>query len=40
MAEKIVVKNLHKVFGSDPDLAMNMLKDGHGKIIFFARQVW
>ena len=37
MAEKIIVKNLHKVFGSDPDLAMKMLKDGYGKDHIFRQ---
>jgi glycine betaine/proline transport system ATP-binding protein len=37
VAEKIVVKGLHKVFGPDPNLAMTMLKDGHGKDHIFRQ---
>lgn len=37
MAEKIVVKNLYKVFGSDPALAMKMLKEGQGKDQIFQQ---
>lgn len=37
MAEKIIVKNLYKVFGSDPDLAMKMLKEGKGKDQIFQQ---
>lgn len=37
MAEKIVVKNLYKVFGPDPDLAMRMLKAGQSKDQIFQQ---
>jgi len=37
VAEKIVVKNLYKVFGSDPALAMKMLKEGQGKDQIFQQ---
>lgn len=37
MAEKIIVKNLYKVFGSNPDLAMKMLKEGMGKDQIFQQ---
>jgi len=37
VAEKIVVKNLYKVFGSDPALAMKMLKEGQGKDHIFQQ---
>ncbi|MCX8520007.1 MAG: glycine betaine/L-proline ABC transporter ATP-binding protein ProV [Rhodoferax sp.] len=31
MAEKVVVKNLYKIFGPNPNLAMQMLQQGKGK---------
>jgi glycine betaine/proline transport system ATP-binding protein len=31
VAEKVVVKNLYKVFGNSPELAMQMLKRGLSK---------
>lgn len=37
MAEKIVVKNLHKVFGPKPDVAMQMLKSGQTKDQIFQQ---
>ncbi|MEY4882399.1 MAG: glycine betaine/proline transporter system, ATP-binding protein [Pseudomonadota bacterium] len=37
MAEKIVVKNLYKVFGPNPGLAMQMLKGGHDKDAIFRQ---
>ena len=37
MAEKIIVKNLYKVFGPDPARAMTMLKEGKGKDQIFQQ---
>ena len=37
MAEKIVVKNLYKVFGPKPDVAMQMLKAGQTKDQIFQQ---
>lgn len=37
MAEKIVVKNLYKVFGPKPDVAMQMLKSGQTKDQIFQQ---
>ncbi len=37
MAEKVVVKNLYKIFGHSPDLAMQMLKRGLGKDEIFQQ---
>lgn len=37
MLEKIVVKNLYKVFGPDPERAMQMLKSGLGKDQIFQQ---
>ncbi len=37
MTEKIVVKNLYKVFGPKPDVAMQMLQAGHGKDEIFRQ---
>ena len=37
MAEKVVVRNLYKVFGPDPQLAMQMLKRGQSKDEIFQQ---
>ena len=37
MAEKVVVKNLYKIFGHSPDLAMHMLKRGLSKDEIFQQ---
>ncbi|RFO95221.1 proline/glycine betaine ABC transporter ATP-binding protein ProV [Rhodoferax lacus] len=37
MAEKVVVKNLYKVFGPDPQLAMQMLQRGQSKDEIFQQ---
>jgi len=37
VAEKVVVKNLYKIFGQNPDLAMQMLKQGLSKDEIFQQ---
>jgi glycine betaine/proline transport system ATP-binding protein len=37
VTEKIVVKNLYKVFGTDPALAMKMLNEGQTKDQIFQK---
>ena len=37
VAEKVVVKNLYKVYGAEPALAMQMLQQGHSKEAIFQQ---
>ena len=37
MAEKVVVRNLYKIFGTNPDLAMQLLKQGRSKDEIFQK---